>query len=317
MARRTVDGPSPGFHAGEIAVQRLAGVATEAQHLVGMLDPAELVGGVVGFLAERTLAVLTARDPHGALWASPLVGPEGFLRVTGRHQLHVETTPRTGDPLSGLTEGQDVALIAMEFAKRRRFRVNGRVTGSDANSLTIEVEQAYGNCPLYIQARTFTPVTSTDEESVGAPDPALGSSDRFHDEDVAQITAADTFFFGTIHPTRGADASHRGGAPGFVRLQDDRTLWWPDYPGNNMFNSLGNLAVDPAAAMLFIDFATGRTLHLNGRAELETITVGGPGDDGQTGRRVRFHLNSRVIGAPLAQRANDVSASPRNPALIG
>ena len=70
-----------------------------------------------------------------------------------------------------------------------------------------------------------------------------------------------------VHPTRGADASHRGGSPGFVRVAGGR-LWWPDYPGNNMFNSLGNLAVDPAAALMFIDFFSGRTLQLSGAGDV-------------------------------------------------
>lgn len=63
----------------------------------------------------------------------------------------------------------------------------------------------------------------------------------------------------------GADASHRGGAPGFVRV-DESGFWWPDYPGNNLFNSLGNLAVNPEAALLFFHFTAGRILHLSGTA---------------------------------------------------
>jgi hypothetical protein len=82
------------------------------------------------------------------------------------------------------------------------------------------------------------------------------------------IEAADTFFLGTAHPTRGADTSHKGGEPGFVRI-DGGDVCWPDFPGNNMFNSLGNISVDPAAALLFIDFHSGRTLALSGRGALQ------------------------------------------------
>jgi hypothetical protein len=80
-----------------------------------------------------------------------------------------------------------------------------------------------------------------------------------------------------------------------------------------MFNSLGNLAVDPAAALLFIDFATGRTLHLSGRAALEATQPGTPGDDGYTGRRVRFRLDAATVGPRLLQRAAETTAYPRNP----
>jgi hypothetical protein len=64
-------------------------------------------------------------------------------------------------------------------------------------------------------------------------------------------------------------------------------VWWPDFPGNNMFNSFGNIAVNPTASLLFMDFANGNTLHLSGTATIEWTTPGAPGDDGHTGRRVR------------------------------
>ena len=86
-------------------------------------------------------------------------------------------------------------------------------------------------------------------------------------EDIELIRSADTFFLGTTHPERGNDASHRGGPAGFV-YAERKTVEWPDYPGNNMFNSFGNLAVDPTAALLFIDFRNGRTLQLSGSANV-------------------------------------------------
>ena len=87
-------------------------------------------------------------------------------------------------------------------------------------------------------------------------------------DDIALIRSADTFFLGTTHPERGNDASHRGGPAGFVHV-DHNTVEWPDYPGNNMFNSFGNLEIDPTAALLFIDFDSGRTLQLSGRAVVD------------------------------------------------
>ena len=81
------------------------------------------------------------------------------------------------------------------------------------------------------------------------------------------MQSADTFFLGTSHAQYGTDASHRGGPAGFVHA-DANGVRWPDFPGNNMFNSLGNLAVDPAAALLFVDFLSGRTLQLSGAAQV-------------------------------------------------
>jgi len=64
----------------------------------------------------------------------------------------------------------------------------------------------------------------------------------------------------------GADASHRGGLPGFVRVESVNRLVFPDYRGNRMFNTLGNLELSPRAGLLFPDFTTGDALQLSGRA---------------------------------------------------
>jgi uncharacterized protein len=265
-----------GFHAGELAVQQRAGVADQAERLTGMLAEPDLDGGAHHFLAGRTFAVITARDAAGNLWCSPLTGPAGFL--DGRAaRLDVHAVPRDGDPLAGLPAGQPVGLVAIEFAARRRLRVNGTLVRSSADGLTIDVEQAYGNCPKYIHPR---PVPQLNAVTSVPPERRLGSDDE------AMVRAADTFFLGTSHPTGGADASHRGGPAGFVRL-DGGVLRWPDFPGNNMFNSLGNLAVDPTASLLFIDFVHGRTLQLTGDAELEWTP---------SGRGVRF-VPTLVVGS--------------------
>ena len=113
---------------------------------------------------------------------------------------------------------------------------------------------------------------------------------------------AGTFFIGTAHPGRGADCSHRGGPPGFVR-EDDGELRFPDYHGNNMFNTLGNLAVDPAAALLFPDFATGRTVQLSGTAAVEWRAPG-PADGVASGRIVRFAPQAVAAGRTLRVRAS-------------
>ncbi|SDN42395.1 pyridoxamine 5'-phosphate oxidase family protein [Actinacidiphila guanduensis] len=313
-ANRPARPTGTGFHEGELAVQRRAGVAQDAARLTGMLAPAQLRGGVTRFLAERTFAAVTARDGGGRLWISPLTGPTGFLDVTSPTTLDVHALPAAGDPLHDVLQDPPgdlpAGLIAVEFAIRRRLRINGTVSGTDGG-LRVEVEQAYGNCPQYIQARRLRAAPSVPD--TGEP---VRHGTALTAEDTALIRGADTFLIGTAHPTRGNDASHRGGAPGFVRVEDGQ-LWWPDYWGNNMFTTLGNLQTDPAAALLFLDFATGRTLHLSGRATLEWTDPGAPGDDDGTGRRVRFTPEHLVAGRLLPLRADTVVAAPDNPRLTG
>ena len=265
--------PAVGFHAGELAVQRKAGVAYDASRLEGMLRPPLLDGGAAKFLAQREFAVITARDTDGRLWTSPLHGPAGFLEAGGT-TLTVHAAPPAGDPLHLMPDDQSAGLIVIEFAIRRRFRVNGTLTVSAADTLELTADQAYGNCPQYIHPRPLPP--ATDGPTTRTADGLLGQE---------LIERSDTFSLGTTHAERGADSSHKGGT---VHLDGDE-LWWADQPGNNMFNSLGNLAVDPTASLLFVDFSSGASLHLSGRATIDWDAPTG------TGRAVRFTTDRSVL----------------------
>ena len=95
--------------------------------------------------------------------------------------------------------------------------------------------------------------------------------DGLDDAARALIAAADTFFVASrsrpeVGSGGGLDMSHRGGRPGFVGVHGD-TLAIPDFRGNRFFNTLGNLLGDPRAGLLFVDFASGDLLQLQGRAD--------------------------------------------------
>ncbi len=274
-----------GFHSGELAVQRRAGVQQQAARLSTMVARGELRGGIAGFLANATFAAITGRDASGRLWTSPVVGPPGFLKAASPTTLVIDAIPNAQDPLHQLPSGQPVGLIVMDFAGRRRLRINGRLSAAGAG-LTIDVAQAYGNCPQHIHPRSPSPGEQTQEARL------IHTGNALQPDDVDQVQSSDTFFLGTTHPEFGNDASHRGGPAGFVRA-DAHGLSWPDFPGNNMFNSLGNLAVDPAAALLFIDFATGRTIQLSGTAAVRWL------DDE---RSVRFDAHDVVVRSVPALR---------------
>ena len=290
------------FHEGELAVQQLAGVRAEADRLSGMLAPPHL-DGAARFLGERTFAALTGRDAEGRLWTSPLVGPPGFLDAEAT-TLRVHALPPSGDPLRDLPVGQAVGLIVMDYARRRRIRVNGVLVERGAEGLRVDVEQAFGNCPKYIRPRHLAADAPPGEHTTAARGATLSAAQR------ELLARTETFFLGTTHPARGVDTSHRGGPAGFIRVENG-ALWWPDYPGNNMFTSFGNLAVDDTAAVLVPDFGTGTSLLLSGRAAVEWVPAGSAGDDGGTGRRVRFTVQ-RVAGGPLPVR--EEPTSPRGAA---
>src|SRR5512134_2207201 len=95
------------------------------------------------------------------------------------------------------------------------------------------------------------------------------SRERFTDEDRGFIESRTMFFLATADAAGAPDCSYKGGDPGFVRVLDDRTLVFPSYDGNGMFRSLGNVAVSPRVALLFIDWERPRRLRVCGEASLE------------------------------------------------
>ncbi|MFV0309357.1 MAG: pyridoxamine 5'-phosphate oxidase family protein [Desertimonas sp.] len=86
------------------------------------------------------------------------------------------------------------------------------------------------------------------------------------------IEARDMFFLATADADGNPQCSYKGGDPGFVRVIDDATIAFPVYDGNGMFLSVGNLSENPSVGMLFVDFADGSRLRLNGTASVD------PGD---------------------------------------
>jgi len=243
-------------------MQRRAGVLDRAQR-VGRAIGSALPEGVGPFLARQRLAVAGTADRAGRVWASLLTGPAGFLEAVDSQLLRLATRPLPGDPLAdNLATRPETGLLVLDPRNRQRMRFNGRGLLAD-EGLFLLVEQAYGNCSKYIQLRRQEP----DAEPQGARamprvtstlDPAQG----------AAIARADTFFIASVHPEGGADASHRGGFPGFVRVLGPDRLAFDDYPGNSMFNTLGNLVAYPSAGLLFVDFGNGDVLQLTGRAEV-------------------------------------------------
>jgi predicted pyridoxine 5'-phosphate oxidase superfamily flavin-nucleotide-binding protein len=215
------------------------------------------------FLLAQRFAVLAAADKVGRLWASPLTGRRGFLEPVDERRLRVHVWLVASDPLAeALDDGVDVGLLAIDFAGRKRLRLNGSAVVR-AGGFDVATREVFGNCPKYIQARVA---------EVGGRAPEDRSAERGTRLDETQrqwVQLADTFFVASCHPAAGTDASHRGGNPGFVDVVDDRHLAWPDYSGNRMFQTLGNLACEPRSGLLFADFERGRTLQLTGMATLD------------------------------------------------
>ena len=118
--------------------------------------------------------------------------------------------------------------------------------------------------------------------------------------DAAFIEAQDMFFLATADEHGRPTCSYKGGDPGFVRVLDERTLAFPNYDGNGMYLSMGNLLRNPEVGLLFISFEHGRRLRLDGTASLDAADP----------------LASRWPGAQLVVRVRARAVFPNCPRYI-
>jgi uncharacterized protein len=248
------------FHRGELLVQERAGVRERAARVGGSIH-GEIPHPAREFLEQRRFVVLATADRLGRPWASVLAGPPGFARITGPQRVRLEAVPAPCDPLGEETGASRLAgLLAIDFATRRRMRLNGRIERTP-DAVVLHADQVYSNCPKYIHPRDAEQTLGTGARTAS---PGMGLTEGQRE----WIRRADTFFVATLNPGEGADASHRGGPPGFVAVDGDR-LVWPDYAGNMMYNTLGNIAAYPKAGVLVPDFTTGAMLLVTGTARID------------------------------------------------
>ncbi|MDZ7886608.1 MAG: pyridoxamine 5'-phosphate oxidase family protein [Mycobacterium sp.] len=290
------------YHPGELAVQRRLGQSEIAARLSRMVRD-EIPDAAAEFLADQPMVVLAAADDAGRIWTSLVTGPPGFVHVTDE-QIAVDALPVTGDPLHEVLTGKPhrVGMIAVQPQTRRRMRVNGVAVPTGAG-LLIQPDQVYSNCPKYISRRHI-------EGVVSAPDRHVRHHGDTLDARTQQIiAAADTFFIGSADPEGNTDASHRGGNPGFLQVLSPHRLRWPDYRGNSMFMTLGNISANPRAGLLIPDWDTGTTLQLTGTAEI--IWESGPGAQCSVEFTVEEVLELTDV-SPL--RWSSAELSPANPA---
>ncbi|SDR87390.1 hypothetical protein SAMN05216496_0256 [Pseudomonas sp. Z003-0.4C(8344-21)] len=252
------------WHAGEQQLQAHVGVAERMEAFGRKVIRNWMPDQHREFYRQLPFMLLGAVDAQGRPWASVLEGEPGFADSLDPEHLHFTSRPAPDDPAQ-LRDGEPVGLLGIELHTRRRNRLNGHVANLTADGFELSVDQAFGNCPQYIQLRQFQRVPLSDPQT--RPAQHLNSLDEAAS---ALITSADTFFVASyvdVDGQRSVDVSHRGGQPGFVRLEGNR-LTIPDFAGNLHFNTLGNLLLNPKAGLLFIDFSTGDLLHLSGRTEI-------------------------------------------------
>jgi predicted pyridoxine 5'-phosphate oxidase superfamily flavin-nucleotide-binding protein len=270
------------------------------------------------FFEQLPFLVIGSTDADGRPWASIATGAPGFvrspdertLRLTGMHIAQQ-------DPLrANLREGAKLGLLGLEPHTRRRNRANGVAHALTPGGIEIAIEQSFGNCPKYIQTRKPELL-----DAAALPAAVVTDAPALTPRMAQMVRAADTFFIATAlagddaeaqgHAHRhGTDVSHRGGRPGFVRVDGGATLTVPDFIGNSFFNTIGNLLVQPRAGLLFADFEAGALLYLGVTAE---VVWEGPEVESFAGaqRLLRFTVESaRLLENALPLRWGEAGLSP-------
>ena len=224
------------------------------------------------FYAELPFALVGMVDGRGRPWASIVAGRAGFMTAPDDRTLDVAARPLFGDPLNEtLTEGAHVGVLGIQLHSRRRNRMVGRIASVRPDGFTIAVTHAFGNCPQYIQTRAVEVRPGIDRPEAAR---TVVRADAIDAAARRIVERADTLFIATAHldgseaRSRGADVSHRGGKPGFVKVEDERSFVFPDFSGNFHFNTVGNILLNPKAGFLFVEFETGDLVYLTGGAEI-------------------------------------------------
>ena len=262
-------GASP-WHAGERRLQESVGVAQQMEHFGRKVVRDYMPDQHRSFYSQLPYLVVGAVDEQGIPWATLIEGPPGFVHSPDPRSLQLDRLPADGDPVKpALGMGAAVGLLGIDLKTRRRNRMNGNINTVSSDGVAVSVVHAFGNCPQYIQLRSVEPV------SVGRSSSNV-LAQRLHELDEAAreiIRKADTFFLASYVDLEGdpsrrsVDVSHRGGNPGFVRVEGN-VLTIPDFAGNLHFNTLGNLLLNPKAGLVFVDFSSGDVLQVAGRTEL-------------------------------------------------
>jgi len=261
------------FHPGEQTVQRRIGVRDQVERAGRNMIRDSMPAQHRELSEALPLLVVGSVDGTGRLWASLLSGEPGFVRSPSAKLLQIKAQPALGDPLrEQLTLGSPLGLLGIQLETRRRNRANGRIVARDDDSFTMEVEQSFGNCRQYIQAREPRFDADSRAGNLAAETSQLSARAR------ELLANADTLFISTASAApaagrdgEGVDVSHRGGRPGFVRVSEEphgTRLTIPDFRGNFIFNTFGNLEVNPRAGIVCPDFRTGDVLSLTGTARV-------------------------------------------------
>ncbi|KAK4232596.1 hypothetical protein QBC38DRAFT_463225 [Podospora fimiseda] len=334
IAMTTLQELHNGWHAGEQAVHKLLRVPTSSRE-----NPTS--SGLPPSYARRVtispLVALGALDDQGRPWTAIWGGERGFIRPVAQGVLGLQSiVDKTNDPvlkslLDGIPDGEvyqtadgqgkPISALSIDLESRDRVKLAGKMVvgtlgarpGTDSLGevqMALHIQESLGNCPKYLNKKTIR---------AHIPSPELVSNTLpLPEEAVKLISQADMFFLSSTN-NQTMDTNHRGGAPGFVRVltnseSDGVTLVYPEYSGNRLYQTLGNLHVNPLIGLAIPDYETSSVLYLTGTTSL---LVNPPSSIlPHTKLAVKITVNSALyIRDSLPFRGEPGELSPYNPPI--
>ncbi|KAF2210937.1 hypothetical protein CERZMDRAFT_44354 [Cercospora zeae-maydis SCOH1-5] len=278
------------WHHGEAEMQRKLQVRGLDNPTVPQLSPQ-----LANHLQIAPTISLGTIDTDGRPWTTLLGGEKPLSQplgngiigiksaVTGKHDPVVELLVgrnATGEVVREEGKGRMISGLTIDLNTRKRVKLYGRmiagalstrddeVTGQQESvaemQVVLKIEQSLGNCPKYLNSRRIEPAIANPE--------LLSDSAQLPPRALELLSRADLFFVSSANKDEDMDTNHRGGPAGFLRVESNEAsgaiLCWPEYSGNRLYQTLGNLAVYPHAGICVPDFDTGDCLYGTGTTEI-------------------------------------------------
>jgi len=275
------------WNSGEDRMHKLLNVPSHDNPTSSFLTPQAAFA-----VSKFPLTAIGVLDQDGKPWTSVWGGTAGHSRPLGQSLVGTRTVVDgeydpvvqalvSGEFGKGAEGGMMVSGLPIDLVKRMRVKLFGRaVAGAIADAdeeqgkpvkevhIVLKIEQSLGNCPKYLNSKEIQGVV---------PEPELRSSgSHLSIEAVELVNKADLFFMTTSNANVDMDTNHRGGPPGFIRVvtkgdsssSTGAKIIYPEYSGNRLYQSLGNLINTPAIGICIPDFTTGDVLYITGTAEI-------------------------------------------------
>lgn len=253
---------------------------------------------------DPVVEILFGGDREGEV-----VKEEGTGRMVSALTLDLETRRR--QKLYGRMVAGAVAEVKQDQDGRPEERTDSPLDAAHQVQLVCRIDQSLGNCPKYLNKKAIRPAkihSRLESESANLVSDA-----------VDLIRKADLFFVSSTHSETDMDTNHRGGQPGFVRAQQSSIgtweLYWPEYSGNRLYQTLGNFRDTPQAGLFFGDFKRGDALYLTGTTE---VLIGSDAASvlPRSNLAVKFSATAaRFVREGLPFRGTPIEDSPYNPKI--